>query len=124
MLAGEHVHLTADAVYARAQVLLPEISLATVYNTLNEMVDMGEVREIATGDGPRRYDPNTTTSHHHLYCIGCGALRDVHPTGDDNLALGASEQHGFQLLGLDIVFRGICPDCSTDVPGAAAVTSR
>lgn len=122
MLAGEHVHLTADAVYARARVLLPEISLATVYNTLNELVGMGEIREIATGDGPRRYDPNTTSAHHHLYCVGCGALRDVHPTGDDTLALGPAEQHGFHLLGLDIVFRGICPDCSTDVPGAAVNT--
>ena len=45
VLAGEHVHLRADAVYTRAQRLLPEISLATVYNTLNELVDMGEVLE-------------------------------------------------------------------------------
>src|ERR1700745_3205433 len=52
VLAGDHVHLTADAVYSRAQLLLPEISLATVYNTLNELVDMGEVLEISTGDGP------------------------------------------------------------------------
>ena len=48
VLAGEHVHLTAEAVYSRAQRLLPEISLATVYNTLNELVDMGEVLEIST----------------------------------------------------------------------------
>lgn len=111
VLAGEHVHLTADAVYSRAQLLLPEISLATVYNTMNELVEMGEVREIATGDGPRRYDPNTTSAHHHLYCTDCGTLRDVHPSGADNLVLGESEQHGFEVLGLDIVFRGICPDC-------------
>ena len=111
VLAGEHIHLTADAVYSRAQRLLPEISLATVYNTLNELVDMGEVLEISTGDGPKRYDPNTTVAHHHLYCVGCGALRDVNPEGTDRLALPASQQHGFELLDVDIVFRGRCPDC-------------
>jgi Fur family transcriptional regulator, stress-responsive regulator len=111
VLAGEHIHLTADAVYRRAQRALPEISLATVYNTLNELVDMGEVLEISTGDGPKRYDPNTTAAHHHLYCAGCGALRDVNPKGVDQLALPASEQHGFELLDVDIVFRGRCPDC-------------
>lgn len=111
VLAGEHVHLTADVIYTRAQELLPEISLATVYNTLNELVDMGEVREIATGDGPKRYDPNTTADHHHLYCIACGALRDVHPAGADTLLLPSAQQHGFQLLDVDIVFRGLCPDC-------------
>ena len=60
VLAGEHIHLTADAVYNQAQELLPEISLATVYNTLNELVEMGEVLEISAADGPKRYDPNTT----------------------------------------------------------------
>lgn len=111
VLAGEHIHLTADAVYSRAQLRLPEISLATVYNTLNELVDMGEVLEISTGEGPKRYDPNTTAAHHHLYCIECGALRDVNPDGADRLGLPHNEQHGFELLDVDIVFRGRCPDC-------------
>lgn len=111
VLAGEHIHLTADAVYVRAQERLPEISLATVYNTLNELVGMGEVLEIATGDGPKRYDPNTTAAHHHLYCVECGTLRDVNPTGVERLVLPASEQHGFELIDTDIVFRGRCPDC-------------
>jgi Fur family transcriptional regulator, stress-responsive regulator len=121
VLAGEHIHLTADAVYSRAQLLLPEISLATVYNTLNELVDMGEVIEISTGDGPKRYDPNTTTTHHHLYCVGCGALRDVNPDGTDTLELSDTEKHGFELLDVDIVFRGLCPDCRTTAPAAAPI---
>jgi Fur family transcriptional regulator, stress-responsive regulator len=111
VLSGEHTHLTAEAVYSRAQLLLPEISLATVYNTLNELVDMGEVLEISAGDGPKRYDPNTTSPHHHLYCVECGELRDVNPEGTDRLALPAGQQHGFELLDMDIVFRGRCPAC-------------
>jgi Fe2+ or Zn2+ uptake regulation protein len=112
VLAGEHIHLTADAIHSRAQQVLPEISLATVYNTLNELVDMGEVHEISTAEGPKRYDPNTTVAHHHLYCVRCGALRDVNPEGTDRLSLPSSQQHGFELLDMDIVFRGLCPDCS------------
>ncbi|MBO0713173.1 MAG: transcriptional repressor, partial [Acidimicrobiales bacterium] len=77
----------------------------------NELVDMGEVLEISTGDGPKRYDPNSTAAHHHLYCIGCGALLDVNPEGTDGLALAESQQHGFELLEVDIVFRGRCPSC-------------
>jgi Fe2+ or Zn2+ uptake regulation protein len=95
VLAGEHVHLTADA----------------VYNTLNELVDMGEVLEISTGDGAKRYDPNTTAAHHHLHCIQCGTLRDVNPAGTDLVVLPASEHHGFEVLDMDIVFRGRCPAC-------------
>jgi Fe2+ or Zn2+ uptake regulation protein len=121
VLAGEHVHLSADAVYSRARQLLPEISLATVYNTLNELVEMGEVLEISTGDGPKRYDPNTTVAHHHLYCVGCGALRDVTPDGIDCLALPSPERHGFELVDVDVVFRGRCPDCQrTPTAGSEA----
>jgi Fur family transcriptional regulator, stress-responsive regulator len=121
VLAGEHVHLTADDVYSRAQRLLPEISLATVYNTLNELVDMGEVMEISTGDGPKRYDPNTTTPHHHLYCVGCGDLRDVNPEGSDQLTLTGGQQHGFEVLDVEIFFRGLCPDCRTTAARAGHV---
>ncbi|MGH9077829.1 MAG: Fur family transcriptional regulator [Acidimicrobiales bacterium] len=112
VLAGEHVHLSAEAVHVAAQSVLPEISLATVYNTLNELVAMGEVREISAGTGPKRYDPNTAVAHQHLLCVGCGTLRDVAPRGDGRLALPDEQRHGFSLLGVDIVFRGVCPTCA------------
>ncbi len=111
VLAGEHVHLTADEVHTMAQRTLPEISLATVYNTLNELVGMGEALEIAPGDGPKRYDPNVATAHHHLHCVSCGALRDVNPEGAAALSLPPDERHGFEVLDVDIVFRGRCPHC-------------
>lgn len=111
MLHGEHVHLTAEAVLGRAQERLPEISLATVYNTLNEMVSMGEVLEVSPGGGPKRYDPNVGSRHHHLVCTECGELLDVRPDGADQLRLPARDRHGYQLVDVDIVFRGVCRDC-------------
>ena len=65
-MRGDHVHLTAEEVLERARERLPEVSLATVYNTLNELVSMGEVQQVDAGDGPTRYDPNTEDGHHHL----------------------------------------------------------
>jgi Fe2+ or Zn2+ uptake regulation protein len=120
VLTGEHVHLTAEAVHGRARVLLPEISLATVYNTLNELVVMGEVREVQAGDGPRRYDPNVTSAHQHLQCVRCGALWDVEPAGTGDLALPVDQQRGFRLLDIDIVFRGMCPTCDQEAREPAA----
>ena len=80
VLDGEHVHLTADEVHARAVAKLPEISRATVYNTLGELVSLGEVLEVATDKRAKRYDPNAHRPHQHLVCAQCGAIRDVHPT--------------------------------------------
>ncbi len=81
VLDGDHVHLTADEVHARAVTRLPEISRATVYNTLGELVSLGEVLEVSTDRRAKRYDPNAHRPHHHLVCARCGAIRDVHPVG-------------------------------------------
>lgn len=112
VLDGEHVHLTADDVLARAAARLPEISRATVYNTLGELVLLGEVIEVAT-DGPaKRYDPNAHRPHHHLVCSRCGTIRDVHPDGDPLADLPVSEHFGFTVSGVELTYRGLCPDCT------------
>jgi Fur family ferric uptake transcriptional regulator len=69
------------------------------------------LREVQAGDGPRRYDPNVGSDHQHLQCIRCGALWDVVPVGAGDLGLPPNEKHGFRLVNVDIVFRGLCPSC-------------
>ncbi len=125
VLDGEHLHLTAEAVHSRAQDRLPEISLATVYNTLNELVAMGEVLVISGAGGAKRYDSNARLDHHHLVCTSCGELRDVFPRGRSALGLEASDKHGYDVTGVDIVFRGVCPNCqSSNLDGAQEVLER
>ncbi|MEU8780443.1 transcriptional repressor [Streptomyces sp. NPDC048637] len=112
VLDGEHIHLTADEVLAHATTRLPEISRATVYNTLGELVSLGEVIEVATDGRAKRYDPNAHRPHQHLVCSGCGAIRDVHPGGDPLADLPASERFGFTVSGAEVTYRGLCPDCA------------
>lgn len=114
VLVGDHLHLTADEVHAASQAVLPEMSRATVYNTLNDLVEMGELLEISVGPGPRRYDANVGVPHHHLACVSCGALRDVVPSGTGGLTLSPEQRHGFKLLdAVDVVFWGTCSSCTT-----------
>jgi Fe2+ or Zn2+ uptake regulation protein len=108
-MTGEHVHMAADEVLERAREILPEVSLATVYNTLNELVDIGELLEIPHADGRKRYDPNVMEPHHHLVCVDCGRMLDVH--AEDPL-LPRNQRQGFEILGVDITFRARCPDCA------------
>jgi Fur family ferric uptake transcriptional regulator len=108
---GDHVHLTAEEVFERARTRLPEVSLATVYNTLNELVSMGEVQQVDAGGGPTRYDPNTQDGHHHLVCLNCGDLRDVHPQGLDALALSRSQRYGYRIVNREVLFQGYCSAC-------------
>ncbi len=112
-LEGRHVHRTADEVLALARQTLPEVSLATVYNTLNELVAMGEVTEVRHTPGPVRYDPNGQRSpHHHLYCTGCGRLIDIDSGVVGIVELPVAARHGFALDRVEVVFRGRCTDCT------------
>ena len=50
VLAGDHVHLTADEIHEQAVARLPEISRATAYKALTEMVALGEVARERVAD--------------------------------------------------------------------------
>jgi Fur family transcriptional regulator, stress-responsive regulator len=112
VLDGEHVHLTADEVHARAAERLPEISRATVYKTLGELVSLGEVMEVSTDGRAKRYDPNAHHPHQHLVCSDCGTIRDVHPTGNPLADLPAAERFGFTVSEVEVTYRGRCPACA------------
>ena len=112
VLAGEHVHLSAEHVHAQARERLPEISRATVYNTLNELVALGEVLEIAPTGGPKRYDPNARTAHDHLVCDVCHAIRDVPRRRGPRPSVAEQDLGGYRVTDVDVVFRGVCPDCA------------
>ncbi|MFE5911704.1 Fur family transcriptional regulator [Streptomyces wedmorensis] len=118
VLDGEHVHLTADEVHARAVRRLPEISRASVYNTLGELVTLGEVAELSAHGRAKRYDPNAHRPHQHLVCSGCGLIRDVHPVGDPLADLPAQERFDFAVSDVEIVYRGLCPSCTAGPPPA------
>lgn len=111
VLSGPDIHFTADDVLERAQQILPEISRATVYNTLKELVERGELQEVQLFPGPVHYDPNGVIRHHHIVCSECGKIRDTQPQGVDSLELPPKEQSGFTLEHIDIIFYGRCGEC-------------
>lgn len=106
-------HPTAEALHARASAEMPGISLRTVYSTLTDLTEMGEISSLSLNGGATRFDPNTT-DHHHVVCDGCGEIADVYVTGADRLAVAGLD--GFTPDAASIVFRGTCRSC-----GAAAV---
>lgn len=111
VLDGDHVHMTADEVLEAAVGRLPEISRATVYNTLRELTELGEVLELNLDGRSKRYDPNVTRAHHHLVCDGCGMVFDVQFEVEAP-ALAATETHGMKLGRAEIVHHGTCPTCT------------
>ncbi len=109
VLHGSDVHPTAEAVYALAQERMPMMSLKTVYQTLNDLAQMGEIQQLDVGTGASRFDPNVD-QHHHLVCRVCGKIRDLHVEYPE-LDVPLSEQQGFAIEDAEVVFRGVCAQC-------------
>lgn len=111
VLVGDHVHLTAEEVHSLARDRLPEISRATVYNTLNELVAMGELLEVDVVSGAKRYDGNIRVEHDHLVCAGCHAIRDV-PRSRQAPVVPAGARAGYIVAAVEVTYRGLCPACA------------
>jgi Fur family iron response transcriptional regulator len=73
-------HLTADEVLTRVRGIMPEISRATVYNTLKLFKEKGLLREIIVNADQVVFD-STIAPHHHFYDVDTGKVTDI-PAGE------------------------------------------
>lgn len=113
-LHHDPTHPTAEAVHARIVAEMPSVSLRTVYATLHELVDMGELHQLELGTGSARFDPNVD-EHHHLVCGRCGSVEDLETRFPD-VALDDDNEFGFAVDSTQIVFRGTCRRCRPRTP--------
>lgn len=109
LLDGNTTHPTAEGLYARASELMPGISLRTVYTTLGDLAEMGELQSVAIGAGAVRFDPNVD-DHHHGICATCGSVIDLYVDGTDQLRPQGHD--GFTTSSARIVFHGTCAHCA------------
>src|ERR671917_2340285 len=68
-------HVTADELLESVSDRLPNVSLPTIYATLELLEELGMVRRVQRA-GTTLFDPRTD-GHHHLVCTRCGAIEDL-----------------------------------------------
>jgi Fur family peroxide stress response transcriptional regulator len=107
-LDGNKEHPSAEDVYKAVSRKFPTMSLATVYNTLMTLKQRGLVKELTMDPLRMRFDPQPTP-HHHLICMDCRKIIDIHTRLRINLP--EMEQEGFEIVGNHIEFYGLCSKC-------------
>jgi Fur family peroxide stress response transcriptional regulator len=111
LLSESRSHPTAAQVHERIRAKYPSLSLMTVYNTLNVLVEIGAVNALGrAGDGETHYDANTSP-HINLACVSCHRVLDLESPRVASLERVVRSQSGFDVLGARIVYYGLCPDC-------------
>lgn len=89
---------------------MPNVSLKTVYQTLNDLAELGVITVLDVGTGSARFDPNVETPHHHLVCRSCGTVRDL-AADFPELRVPRPAARGFDVDSAEVVFRGRCGEC-------------
>src|SRR5688572_30492603 len=77
-------HPTTDEIYRAVRQKLPRISLATVYNALDALVESRLATRLTYGDGSARYDCRMD-DHYHLRDVVTGEVRDLPAEFDPDL---------------------------------------
>lgn len=96
-------HVSAEQLHAEAKTARVVVSLATVYNTLNQFTRAGLLREVVVEAGRSYFDTNTS-DHHHVLTVATGDLTDI-PGG--TLAIGGlpAVPDGLEIERVDVVVR-------------------
>ena len=102
-------HPSAETLYREISPHLPGLSRATVYRTLETLVELRLVARIGHHGAEVRYDPRIGR-HHHLVCEVCGAVRDHEAAQLDRLPLPDAST-GFAVSDYTVHFRGTCAAC-------------
>jgi Fur family transcriptional regulator, stress-responsive regulator len=116
-------HLDVEAIAAGVRDRVGHITLQAVYDGLDALTATGLVRRIEPAGSPTRYEGRVGDNHHHVVCRSCGVIADVDCAVGEVPCLTASDDHGFAIDEAEVVYWGLCPDCSTSSTNSASTNS-
>ena len=113
---NEEKHLTAEEIYEKVKVENPDIGLATVYRTVQLLLELELIDRINLDDGFVRYEiadmeKSEHHRHHHLICLQCGKVSAFQDDMLEALETGVEKALGFRVTDHEVKLYGFCKDC-------------
>lgn len=104
---------TAQEIHASLHAAGDKIGLATVYRTLQAMVDEDIVDQLRTDDGEQIFRRCSTGHHHHLVCRDCGRTVEVEGPAVERWTDRVAAEHGFTEVAHTLELFGRCGPCTS-----------
>lgn len=105
--------VTAQQLHATLQSRGHQVSLATVYRSLQALASDGTVDVVPAGDGASLYRRCSSEHHHHLICRGCRRTIEVDSAAVEQWATAIAATHQFTNPTHTLEILGTCTDCAT-----------
>lgn len=116
-LIASTAHPTAEMIHDALVDQFPHMSVATVYNNLRLLADLGLVEEMNVSDTAVHFD-FALTPHYHAVCTNCGKIVDFHYGRATDVEAVAASKTGFQVTGHHLEVYGLCPECQAKLAQA------
>jgi Fur family transcriptional regulator, ferric uptake regulator len=110
-IAHADSHMTAEEIFAEVQTRTQALNLATIYRTLELLMEEGLVTGINLGEGKIIYATTNHGPHIHLVCRGCGQIMDVDPQLLASVEERLQSEHHFTPDLNHISIFGFCSQC-------------
>lgn len=112
-----HPHADTETIFSAVRLGLPDVSRQAVYDVLSALTSAGLVRRIQPLGLVARYESRVGDNHHHVVCRSCGVIADIDCAVGAAPCLTPSDADkvldGFVLDEAEVIYWGLCPDCST-----------
>jgi Fur family ferric uptake transcriptional regulator len=105
-------HLDVEAIASGVRTRVGHISLQAVYEAVGALTAAGLIRRIEPPGSAARFEGRVGDNHHHLVCRSCGVVADVDCAVGEAPCLTASDDRGFSIDEAEVIYWGLCPDCS------------
>ena len=106
-------HLSVEEIIRRIRERDESVGTATVYRTLEVLVESGLVRAHDFGEGFKRYEPMPAQTHHeHLICERCGRVVEFQNVQLERMLPMIADEHAYQHQRHRVEIYGVCGECS------------
>lgn len=106
-------HLNHNQILEEGKQLYPKLSRATVYRTMELLVELKLMRPLYLNDPTQRF-VSAAGGHHHMICTTCGTTFEFDHCTVDQLAHELAAKYNFQIRNHLLEFQGLCESCESN----------
>jgi Fur family ferric uptake transcriptional regulator len=108
-------HITAEEIFEQVQKVNPYVSLATVYRTLELLLELNLINQTNFGRSQAYFALKDHGPHHHLVCSECGFIEEFSDKIFDSVRAELDKQYGFHAHTDHLSIFGICKKCQAKI---------
>jgi len=105
-------HGTVDDILHDVRMVLPTITIQSVYVVISSLVSAELVRKLELPGSPARYELEVNDNHHHAVCRHCGRIEDIACVTGEAPCLHPEAHPGMTIELAEVVYTAVCHECA------------